>query len=317
MRKNDKKQRRSLLFSTAVVITGCLLTAFYVNQEMPKSDYEVDLSQLSTGQKQEDLTGDIRTEGAGVAKVTGDDVQNPVIVAETDPGKDPANDGKQKVTESQDGTKLQTSSGTDQAEQQTPSGTDQAEQQTSQSGDRMQQDNTKEDKIQSQSEEDEQQKDTGGQQSSMAEETTETAAAVLTFSPEDGMTWPVSGDVILNYSMDAAVYFQTLEQYKYNPAIYISATEGTPVSACAKGVVKEIGTDAQIGQYVVTSLGSGYEVIYGQLTDLQVEEGSTVARGQVIGNVAKTTKYFSVEGDHVYLEILKDGTPVDPLQLLQ
>ena len=131
------------------------------------------------------------------------------------------------------------------------------------------------------------------------------------------MTWPVSGDVILNYSMDAAVYFQTLEQYKYNPAIYISAAEGTPVSACAKGVVKEIGTDAQIGQYVVTSLGSGYEVIYGQLTDLQVEEGTTVARGQVIGNVAKTTKYFSVEGDHVYLEILKDGTPVDPLQLLQ
>ena len=151
----------------------------------------------------------------------------------------------------------------------------------------------------------------------MAEESTETAAAVLTFSPEDGMTWPVSGDVILNYSMDAAVYFQTLEQYKYNPAIYISAAEGTPVSACAKGVVKEIGTDAQLGQYVVTTLGSGYEVIYGQLTDLQVEEGATVARGQVIGNVAKTTKYFSVEGDHVYLEILKDGTPVDPLQLLQ
>lgn len=278
MRRNDKKQRRSLLFSTAVVITGCLLTAFYVNQEMPKSEYEVDLSQLSTEQKQEDLAGDIRTEGAGVAKVTGNDVQNPVTIAETDTGKDTPNDGKQKVTESQDGTKLQTPSNADQAEQQ---------------------------------------EDTDGQQSSRAEESAETAAAVLTFSPEDGMTWPVSGDVILNYSMDAAVYFQTLEQYKYNPAIYISAAEGTPVSACAKGVVKEIGTDAQIGQYVVTSLGSGYEVIYGQLTDLQVEEGTTVARGQVIGNVAKTTKYFSVEGDHVYLEILKDGTPVDPLQLLQ
>lgn len=306
MRKNDKKQRRSLLFSTAVVVTGCLLTAFYVNQQMPKSEYEVDLSQLSAEQKQEDLAGDIRTEGAGVAKVTGNDVQNPVPIAETDTGKDTANDGKQKVTESQDGTK-----------QQTPSGTDQAGQQTTQSGDQMQQDDTKEDRLQSQNDADEQQEDTSGQQSSTAEETTETAAAVLTFSPEDGMTWPVSGDVILNYSMDAAVYFQTLEQYKYNPAIYISAAEGTPVSACAKGVVKEIGTDAQLGQYVVTTLGSGYEVIYGQLTDLQVEEGATVARGQVIGNVAKTTKYFSVEGDHVYLEILKDGAPVDPLQLLQ
>ena len=84
MRKNDKKQRRSLLFSTAVVVTGCLLTAFYVNQEMPKSEYEVDLSQLSAEQKQEDLAGDMRTGDAGVAKVTGNDVQNPVIAAETD-----------------------------------------------------------------------------------------------------------------------------------------------------------------------------------------------------------------------------------------
>ena len=84
MRKNDKKQRRSLLFSTAVVVTGCLLTAFYVNQEMPKSEYEVDLSQLSAEQKQEDLAGDMRTGDAGVAKVAGNDVQNPVIAAETD-----------------------------------------------------------------------------------------------------------------------------------------------------------------------------------------------------------------------------------------
>ncbi len=306
MRKNDKKQRRSLLFSTAVVITGCLLTAFYVNQEMPKSEYEVDLSQLSAEQKQENLTGDMRTEGAGVAKVTGNDVKNPIVLPESDTKKNTMGDSKPETTEEQD-----------QTERRTTSSEDQKIQQTSQDGDQVRQDRTEEDKLQSQSDSDKQQKNTSGQQNCTSEETTETSASVLTFAPEDGMTWPVIGDVILNYSMDAAVYFQTLEQYKYNPAIYISATEGTPVSACAKGVVKEIGTDAQIGQYVVTSLGSGYEVIYGQLTDLQVEEGSTVARGQVIGNVAKTTKYFSVEGDHVYLEILKDGSPVDPLQLLQ
>ena len=108
MRKNDKKQRRSLLFSTAVVVTGCLLTAFYVNQEMPKSEYEVDLSQLSAEQKQEDLAGDMRTGDAGVAKVAGSDVQNPVIAAETDAEKNTAKDGKQEVTKQQDGGKQQT-----------------------------------------------------------------------------------------------------------------------------------------------------------------------------------------------------------------
>lgn len=82
-------------------------------------------------------------------------------------------------------------------------------QQTDTEEKKKQQDN-EEDKLQPQSDADEQQEDTSGQQSSMAEESTETAAAVLTFSPEDGMTWPVSGDVILNYSMDAAVYFRHL-----------------------------------------------------------------------------------------------------------
>ena len=107
MRKNDKKQRRSLLFSTAVVVTGCLLTAFYVNQEMPKSEYEVDLSQLSAEQKQEDLAGDMRTGDAGVAKVAGNDVQNPVIAAETDAEKNTAKDGEQEITKPQDGGKQQ------------------------------------------------------------------------------------------------------------------------------------------------------------------------------------------------------------------
>ena len=128
---------------------------------------------------------------------------------------------------------------------------------------------------------------------------------------------PVQGVETASYSMDALSYNETTRDWRVHNGVDYTAEEGTPVSACAKGVVKEIGTDAQLGQYVVTTLGSGYEVIYGQLTDLQAEEGATVARGQVIGNVAKTTKYFSVEGDHVYLEILKDGTPVDPLQLLQ
>ena len=177
MRKNDKKQRRSLLFSTAVVVTGCLLTAFYVNQEMPKSEYEVDLSQLSAEQKQEDLAGDMRTGDAGVAKVTGNDVQNPVIAAETDAEKNTAKDGKQEITKPQDGGKQQTSSGEDQAEQQTSQSGDQM-QQTDTEEKKKQQDN-EEDKLQPQSDADEQQEDTSGQQSSMAEESTETAAAVL------------------------------------------------------------------------------------------------------------------------------------------
>lgn len=139
----------------------------------------------------------------------------------------------------------------------------------------------------------------------------------LSFATEGGMGWPVVGNVILGYSMDKSIYFDTLQQYRYNPAIYIGANQGETVSACAKGVVSEIGNDPQIGTFVKMDVGSGYEVIYGQLCDLQVKENDLVARGQVIGSVAKTTVYYTKEGDHVYLEILKDGKPVDPMTLLQ
>ena len=49
MQKNNKKQKRSLIFSTTVVIVGCIATAIYVNQTLESaSDYKVDLAQLNT-----------------------------------------------------------------------------------------------------------------------------------------------------------------------------------------------------------------------------------------------------------------------------
>ena len=48
------------------------------------------------------------------------------------------------------------------------------------------------------------------------------------------LSWPVEGEVILPFSMDRSVYFKTLAQYQYNPAMLIGAEEGTEVFAAAK-----------------------------------------------------------------------------------
>ena len=45
--------------------------------------------------------------------------------------------------------------------------------------------------------------------------------------------WPIVGDVLVNYSMDKTVYFPTLQQYKYNPAIVIAANKGDSITAAA------------------------------------------------------------------------------------
>ena len=57
------------------------------------------------------------------------------------------------------------------------------------------------------------------------------------------MEWPVSGDVLIDYSMDGAVYFPTLEVYKYNPAVILSAQADQQVlrSCQQQGVVRRGG----------------------------------------------------------------------------
>ncbi len=140
--------------------------------------------------------------------------------------------------------------------------------------------------------------------------------SALTFKDGDNLVWPIVGNVLINYSMDKTVYFPTLQQYKYNPAIVIQATEGDIISAAAAGKVTSVYDDPQIGQAVTMELGSGYELTYGQLANVLVSEGSYVAAGDVIGEVAAPTKYFSIEGTNVYFKLTKDGTPVNPMAKL-
>ena len=141
--------------------------------------------------------------------------------------------------------------------------------------------------------------------------------AALNFSEANGLVRPVSGDILMHYSMDGSIYFKTLDQYKYNPAVIFSAAEGTQVNACAEGRVVAIFEDAQIGQAVTLDLGNGYQVTYGQLRDLGVTQNSYVKAGDVLGFVAAPTKYYSLEGSNLYFKLTKDNVAVNPEQLFQ
>lgn len=149
--------------------------------------------------------------------------------------------------------------------------------------------------------------------------TTETSGGrqQLHFSPEDGMLWPMEGNVILNYSMDATVYFPTLDQYKYNPAVIIAGDVNSKVYAVAQGKITSIENDEVTGCTVTVDLGDGYQAIYGQLKELNFKEGDYVEAGHVLGYVSEPTKYFSVEGSNLYFELQKDGNPIDPVALFE
>lgn len=149
-----------------------------------------------------------------------------------------------------------------------------------------------------------------------AEAISTTVQPALDFSEEKGLVWPVVGDVLINFSMDKTIYFPTLEQYKYNPAIVISAPVGDNIAAAADGRVTSVGYDPMLGNTVVMDLGNGYELTYGQLDNITVSEGSYVKTGDMIATVANPTKYYSVEGSNIYLKLTKDGQPINPMSKL-
>ena len=106
----------------------------------------------------------------------------------------------------------------------------------------------------------------------------------INFTEDSYILWPVNGAVIMSYSMDKTVYFQTLDQYKYNPAVIIEGAEGDQVLCGA------------------------------QLKEVPVKVGDYVEAKSVLGYVSQPTKYYSKEGCNVYFEMRKDGQPVNPVE---
>lgn len=141
--------------------------------------------------------------------------------------------------------------------------------------------------------------------------------AQVWFGEESILNWPASGAVLINYSMDQTVYFSTLEQYKYNPAMIIAGEVGEPIGASAPGIVTNVEQNAQTGVTVTLDMGNGYSAIYGQLKEVPVQIGDYLDTGETVGYLSEPTKYFSMEGPNLYFEILKDDIPVNPLDFME
>ena len=78
-----------------------------------------------------------------------------------------------------------------------------------------------------------------------------------------------------------------------------------------------MGANEEIGSYVVMDLGNDYTVTCGQLKEITAVQGEYLTQGQILGYVAEPTKYYSVEGVNVFLEMKHQGEAVDPLDYME
>ena len=138
-------------------------------------------------------------------------------------------------------------------------------------------------------------------------------AGELNFTSDKTLTWPVSGDVILPYSMETTVYFKTLAQYQCNPGMLIAAGNGTTVQNSYLGKVTKVTSDNTYGNMVTLYIGNDYSIVYGQLDTIYVKEGDYVKVGESIGTIGNPTDSFAEEGSHLFFQMYQGEETVDPM----
>lgn len=154
------------------------------------------------------------------------------------------------------------------------------------------------------------------------ESTTETvkkgaAKTSLTYDGKKKLSWPVKGNVILPFSMETTVYFETLDQYKCNPGMLIEAKKGQKIKTPAKCKVREVKQDEEYGTMVVFDLGNEYTFICGQLKAVTVKQGDVLESGEVFAKAAEPTDYYTLEGNHIYVEMLHKEIPINPINYFE
>lgn len=137
------------------------------------------------------------------------------------------------------------------------------------------------------------------------------------FDDTQEMAWPVSGQIVMDFSNETGIYDRTLEQYRTNDSICISADKGTEVCAAADGIITAITNDRISGVTVSVDHGNGWCSTYSQLNEnLAVSEGEALHKGDKIGVVAAPTNYSSALGPHLEFSVFNDETATDPKLVL-
>lgn len=151
-------------------------------------------------------------------------------------------------------------------------------------------------------------------------EKTDLAKTEFTFFDDSKeMSWPLSGQIVMDYSMETAIYDKTLDQYRTNDSICIEGNVGDDVKASADGKVVSVSKDKENLTSIAIEHGNGWLSTYSQLQDnVLVKEGDIVDEGAVIGNLSEPSYKSSLLGPHLEFKVMNNDVSTDPkIVLLQ
>ena len=124
------------------------------------------------------------------------------------------------------------------------------------------------------------------------------------------MTWPAEGEITSPFGWRVHPIFGT---QRLHTGIDIGADYGDAIRAADGGVVIHADWMGGYGNAVIIDHGNGISTLYAHKSQLLVDEGQTVAKGQTVARCGSTG--YST-GPHLHFEVRQNGSPVNPLNYL-
>jgi septal ring factor EnvC (AmiA/AmiB activator) len=118
--------------------------------------------------------------------------------------------------------------------------------------------------------------------------------------------WPVRGRIVENWG-------QAQPGGQISKGLTIEPREAASLVAPADGTVAFAGTFRGYGQILILEHGGGYHSILAQLSRIDAAVGQTVTAGEPVGRAGIDDRGTPV----LYLELRRNGQPVDPTPWLQ
>jgi len=125
------------------------------------------------------------------------------------------------------------------------------------------------------------------------------APEVTIFAGGTGLfAWPTSGSITQYFAF-------------YHAGIDI-ANNGRPAIAAADSgrVVSAVYEKYGYGYHVIIDHGNGYKTLYAHLSQIEVEPGQNISRGQVLGVMGSTGRSTGI---HLHFSVYENDRPVNPL----
>jgi septal ring factor EnvC (AmiA/AmiB activator) len=125
------------------------------------------------------------------------------------------------------------------------------------------------------------------------------------------LDWPLRGKVIREFGMQKHPRFGTMTM---SNGIEIEAVDGSPVMAVYEGVVMFSEWFKGYGKSIIISHSGGVYTLYAHNSELLVQRGDNVQKGQMIARAGSTG---SLSGPNLYFELREKDHPVNPRQWLR